>query len=222
MEYVYDGKDQLRRATKKLNNVIQGSEEYWYDGAGQRIAVVKRNAAGAKTEMIWFIGDVQAHYNGAGALTRVYSHLSMGTPVARVERTANTTTAVEYQFHGLASNTIAAVAQDGRVNASFSYAPFGEVIEATNAGGASTGMAAHKRRFNDKHEDDLTALAYYGARYYDKTLIGWTQADPLYVRVPDLAHLSLPRRANVYGFSLNNSLRYLDPDGLDAKNINQR
>jgi RHS repeat-associated protein len=216
MAYVYDGKDQLRRATRKLNNVVQGSEEYWYDGTGQRIAVVKRNATGAKTEMIWFIGDVQAHYNGAGAVTCVYSHLSMGTPVARVQRTANTTTTVEYQFHGLASNTIAAVAQDGTINASFSYAPFGEVIETTNAGGASAGTAAHKRRLNDKYEDDLTSLAYYGARYYDKMLIGWTQADPLYVRLPDLAHLSSPRRANVYGFSLNNSLRYLDPDGLDA------
>src|SRR3954469_24962808 len=30
-EYVYDGKDQLRRATRKLNGVVKGSEEYWYD-----------------------------------------------------------------------------------------------------------------------------------------------------------------------------------------------
>ena len=30
-DYLYDGKDQLRRATHKLNNVVQGSEEYWYE-----------------------------------------------------------------------------------------------------------------------------------------------------------------------------------------------
>jgi len=184
-EYTYDGKDQLRRVKRKLSGVVTGSEEYWYDAFGQRIAVVKRDAAGAKTELIWFIGDVQAHYNAAGAVTKVYSHLSLGTPVARVERTGATTSTLEFQFHGLASNTIAAVAQDGTINASFSYAPFGEVLEATNAGGGGQGSAVHKRRFNDKVEDDIGGLAYYGARFYDKTLISWTQSDPLYRFRPD-------------------------------------
>ena len=216
-EYVYDGKDQLRRATKKVSGAVTGSEEYWYSGAGQRIAVVKRNAAGARTELIWFMGDTEAHYDGNGVVTHTYTHVAMGTPVARIDRTADTTTAVEFQFHGLASNTIAAVAENGTINASFSYAPFGEVLEATNAGGAGAGTAAHKRRSNDKFEDDIGGLTYYGARYYDKTLIGWSQGDPLYTRVPDAAQLSSPRRANIYGFSLNNSLRYLDPDGLDVK-----
>ncbi|MDQ3580148.1 MAG: hypothetical protein M3495_00275 [Pseudomonadota bacterium] len=148
--YVYDGKDQLRRATKKLNGVVQGSEEYWYDVDGNRIAVVKRDKLGNKTELISFIRDVEAHYDGAGAITHVYSHLSLGTPVARVDRTSNTSAPVEFQFHGLASNTIAAVSDTGTINASFSYAPFGEVIEATNSGGASVGTAAHMRRMNDK------------------------------------------------------------------------
>ena len=220
-DYVYDGKDQLRRATKKVNGVVQSSEEYWYDNDGQRIAVVKRNAAGAKTEMIWFIGDTQAHYNGAGAVTHVYSHLSMGTPVARVDRTGNATTAVEYQFHGLASNTIAAVEQGGTDNASFSYAPFGEVVEATEEGAATAGIAAHRRRLNDKYVDEISNLGYYGIRYYDKMLIGWTQADPLYRFTPDAARVE-PRRAGLYAFSGNNPLRYIDPDGRDWKDIGQR
>ena len=216
-EYVYDGKDQLRRATRNLSGAVTGSEEYRYNGAGQRIAVVKKSAAGAITEMIWFIGDTQAHYNGAGTVTHIYTNVSMGTPVARVDRTADTTTTVEFQFHGLASNTIAAVAQNGTINASFSYAPFGEVLEATNAGGASQGTAVHKRRFNDKFEDDIGGLTYYGARFYDKTLIGWTQSDPLYRFDPDGAWAQ-PRKANLYTFSLQNSVRYIDPDGLGVWN----
>ena len=95
--------------------------------------IVKRDAAGVKAELVWFIGDVEAHYDAAGAVTKVYSHLSLGTPIVRVERTGNATTAIEYQFHGLASSTIAAVAQTGTVNASFSYAPFGELLEARRA-----------------------------------------------------------------------------------------
>jgi RHS repeat-associated protein len=212
MDYVYDGRDQLRRATKKVNGVVQGSEEYWYGGTGDRIAVVKRDASGTKTELVWFLGDVEAHYDGAGTPTHTYSHLSLGTPVARVDRTSNTATTLEFQFHGLGNNTLAAVAENGTVNASFRYAPFGEVIE---AGGGTAGMTTHKRRFNDKYEDDLTTLAYYGARYYDKTSMTWTQGDPLYRVVPDLAKGS-PRRANLYQFSLNNPLSYMDPDGHDS------
>jgi RHS repeat-associated protein len=211
-EFVYDGKDQLRRATRKNSaNVIQGSEEYWYDGFGQRIAIVKRNATGAKTEMIWFIGDTEAHYDAAGSITHIYSHLSMGTPVARVDRTNNTTTAVEYQFHGIANNTIAAVDSGGKINASFNYAPFGEVIEAADNDSGS-GLRVHRRRANDKYVDELTDLAYYGARYYDKVRLGWTQSDPLYRFAPDSASSS-PRRAELYTADLNNPLRYIDPDG---------
>src|SRR5262245_12965029 len=55
-DYIYDGKDQLRRATKKHGGVVTGSEEYWYDGGGKRMAIVKRDAAGTKTELVWFLG----------------------------------------------------------------------------------------------------------------------------------------------------------------------
>lgn len=215
-EYVYDGQDQLRRATKIIGGVIQGSEEYWYDGEGKRIVVLKRDAAGNRSEMIWFIGEVQAHYNGDGEVVRAYSHVSLGTPIARVERISNKTTSVEYWFHGLAKNMIAAVAENGATVAGFSYAPFGEVIEATEGNG---GSLSHLRRMNDKFVDAVSGLGYYGFRSYDKTLIGWTQSDPVYRFVPDAA-LGDPRRANLYQFSLNNPLRYLDPDGLDSTDAN--
>jgi hypothetical protein len=43
----------------------------------------------------------------------------------------NAVNTIENQFHGLGSNTIAAVSSEGVVNASFAYAPYGEVIEST-------------------------------------------------------------------------------------------
>jgi RHS repeat-associated protein len=215
-DYVYDGKDQLRRATKKVGGTVTGSEEYWY-ASGARVAVLKRDASGTKTELIWFLGDTEAHYEGSGSLDHVYSHLSLGTPVARVDRTGNTSTSLEFQFHGLASNTLATVDQSGTINASFDYAPYGEIVESTDAGSASgAGVAAHRRRLNDKYVDELTDLGYYGARFYDKTLMGWTQSDPLYRFAPDAGQLGSPRKAVLYGFSLNNPVRYLDPDGRDT------
>jgi RHS repeat-associated protein len=210
-DYVYDAKNQLRRATKKEAGAVTGSEEYWYDGNGARMAVVKRDATGAKTELVWFLGDAEAHYDPTGTVEHVYSHLTLGTPVARIDRTSNTTTSLELQFHGLANNTLAAVDQSGTVNASFSYAPFGELVE-------STGADDHRRRLNDKYADELTDLGYYGFRYYDKTLLGWTQSDPLYRFAPDLA-AAQPRRANGYTFSLANPVRYIDPDGKSPADV---
>ena len=135
--------------------------------------------------MIWFIGDTEAHYDACG--TSPTSTPPLDGDARRPRRPdADATTSVEYQFHGLANNTIAAVDQGGTVNASFSYAPFGEVIEATNAGGTS-GQSRHRRRMNDKYVDEVSNLTYYGARYYDKTLMTWTQGDPLYRFAPELS-----------------------------------
>ena len=216
-DYVYDGEDRLRRVTKKVSGVVTGSEEYWYDEQGARVGVLKRGPTGTKEELRWFIGDTQAHYDAAGVVTKVYSHLSLGTPIARVERTgnANSATSVEYQFHGLASNMLAVVASDGVVNANMAYAPYGELIEGQQAS-AAVGLPAHRRRMNDKYVDELGGLAYYGARHYDNVLIGWTQADPKYRFAPDAAWKE-PRRGNLYMFTLGNPVRYLDPDGKDPR-----
>jgi RHS repeat-associated protein len=217
LEYVYDGSDQLRRVTKKVGGISAGTEEYWYDASGARLAMVRRDAAGNKAELVTFTGDSEAHYDGSGAITYAYSHLSLGTPVARVTRTGNTTTETEYQFHGLASSTLAAVATDGTVNAAFMYTPFGEIAEAAGADG-SNAFHAHSRRFNDKYSDELSGLTYYGIRYYDKLLISWTQADPSYRFAPDAAW-DQPRRASLYTFAANNALRFVDPDGQDFLDI---
>ena len=140
--------------------VVYGVEEYWYDENGARVGVLKRNGSGVVQELIWFIGDTQAHYSAAGAVVKAYAHLSLGTPVARVERNGGATTAtnVEYQFHGMASNTLAAVATDGTVNANVVYAPYGEVLEVQEGAGSVFGLAGHRRRFNDKYVDEIGGL----------------------------------------------------------------
>jgi RHS repeat-associated protein len=217
-DYVYDGKNQLRRVTKKVNNAVSGSEEYWYDNNGDRMQVVKRSSSGAKTEMIWFTGDVEAHYSATDSITRIFGHVSMGTPVFRIDRFTDGQPTGEYQFHGLANNTLATISDTtfSTINASFDYAPFGEVIEATDAGGSGNGVATHRRRMNDKFVDEVDELAYYGARFYDRTSMTWTQGDPEYRIAPDKAW-DQPRRAALFMMSLENPLRYVDPDGADPQ-----
>jgi len=64
--------------------------------------------------------DTEAHYDGAGSWVHSYANVSMGTPVARVDTGFSLMGKVEYQFHGLANNTLAVVDQStGTVNATF-------------------------------------------------------------------------------------------------------
>jgi hypothetical protein len=87
VELRYDGANQLRRTVSRNGaGKPVGSEEYWYDHTGNRTHIVKRDAAGNKTEMIWFIGAVEAHYTASGANTKVLSHVTFGPVAARFER----------------------------------------------------------------------------------------------------------------------------------------
>jgi RHS repeat-associated protein len=210
--FAYDGKDQLRRASHfSSTGVLLDSDEYWYDPDGRRTETVARDGSNTKTGLTYWVGDVEAHYDGNGVVQGIDSYITMGMPVAKVDRVNNK---FEFLFHGLGNNTIAAVERStGLVNTSVRYAPFGEIIEATDAGAPlGQGLAAHPRRFNDKYYDAPTELTYYGARYYDNLALNWTQTDPLYRVAPDISK-SEPRRQHLYTFSSQNPLRYLDPDG---------
>ncbi len=204
--FVYDGEDQLRRASSSAPS--SDLEEYFYDHAGQRIAVVTRESSGVVKGLRLFLGDTELEVDAGGHLGRSYAHLSLGTPVARIIDRGQ----VELQYHGLSSNTLLTVAADGTIKTGFVYGPYGELIEAQGPGKV---LAAQHRRFNDKYKDDLTKLSYYGVRYYDGVLLGWTQADPLYRFSPDSAW-GQPRRASLYSFTGLNPLRYIDPDGRDV------
>jgi RHS repeat-associated protein len=218
--FVYDGRNQLRRITaRNASGRVTGSEEYWYDQAGSRTHVVKRDASGTTKEMIWFLGEVEAHYDGTGSVTRAFGHVGFGAVAARFDRSSDAASSLEYQVHGLANNTIAAIDQKtGTVTATFSYAPFGEIVESTSSGGDS--LDTHRRLLNDKYVDEISELAYYGARYYDRLAMQWSQSDPAYRMAPDRGAAVGPRRANLYQFSLANPLRFMDPNGQDSFGTN--
>jgi RHS repeat-associated protein len=91
------------------------------------------------------------------------------------------------------------------------FSPGGEVIES-----AGLEPNTHRRRINDKYHDAASGLSYFGHRYYDAVSLQWTQGDPKHRTGPDLK-MSEPRRRNLYSYNLNNSLRFVDPDGRDPE-----
>ena len=59
-------------------------------------------------------------------------------------------------------------------------------------------------------DDDDIDLYYYGARYHDAALGRFTSVDPLASKYPGWSP---------YVYTLDNPLKYVDPDGKDAVSI---
>ncbi|MDR9399843.1 MAG: RHS repeat-associated core domain-containing protein [Psychroflexus sp.] len=71
-------------------------------------------------------------------------------------------------------------------------------------------------RFNAKELDEATGNYYYGARYYNPKWSTWLSVDPLAEEFPSWSP---------YNFTMNNPIRYVDPDGqapLDIIDINKK
>ena len=102
---------------------------------------------------------------------------------------------------------------DYTMASAFQYGPFGEILEAASAPNVSTDDFL--QRFNGKEYDTESGLSYYGYRYYEPIAQIWNRPDPMYRNSPEAP--GADRRGNLYTFSLNNPVRYLDPDGLDAR-----
>ncbi len=121
-------------------------------------------------------------------------------------------TQIEFQFHNQLGHLLVSLNAETIPVGGFQYGPFGEVLAEVGA------PDTHLRRFNGKEYDKTTGLSYYGFRHYDPLSMTWTQADPLFRFAPDLAY-DQPRRMNLYSFSLNNPMRYLDPDGREGLGV---
>lgn len=220
-DFTYDGSDQQREVL--LDNGTGGRELYYYDGAGMRYMAVTFASAqdtvpsrirvwngGAE---IWYAPNGQIGSTGAMNVQSEYAHVDFG----RIKTTdrddpQGPTRTVEASFHNGLGHLMGAVDLDsGEVNASYIYGPYGEIVD--SVGGEQD---EHLRRFNGKEADRLSKLSYYGYRYYDELSLSWTQADPLFLRVPDLAGAT-PRAATLYAFTMNNPVRYMDPNGLQPR-----
>ncbi len=208
---VYAGEDWQREVVRSGAGGT-ATERYFYDHTGSRIFAVQYDTSGAiQTAKYWFgateirlTGDAQ----GGFVLDKSIGRASLGQPVARFERSgSNGPVELSHVYHSPLEHMLVALNDNGQVEAGYSYGPFGEVLDQI---GPNTGD--YERRFNGKDFDSASGLSYYGARYYDSLSMMWTQGDPLYRFAPDAAY-DEPRRMNLYSFSLNNPVKYVDPDG---------
>jgi RHS repeat-associated protein len=97
------------------------------------------------------------------------------------------------------------------MKARYDYLPFGEELPSTL--GARISVAGYglsdgtRQKFTQKERDSESGLDYFLARYYSSAQGRFTSVD-----MAD-AELRYPQDWNRYAYTLNNPLRYTDPDG---------
>ena len=134
-----------------------------------------------------------------GVLAVLTASVFLATPVAAQTGPAGT---VRY-YHTDAVGSVRGVTDaQGAVVARHDYFPFGDEP------GSAPNPAP--QRFTGEERDRESGMDYFGARYYASRSGRFTTVDP----VLDIEQALVdPQRWNRYTYSLNNPLKFVDPDG---------
>ena len=205
-EFQFDHENQLRNVTLR-------------DGQGspQRISLFNYNYEGNRVhKYVEFVGSV------GGPVSRIYIDELLEHDIInnqriiyvfangkRIARIVDATTLI-YHKDVRGSSKVVTNSQ-GQLVEERHYYPFGDEYNAPPI--SSIPMT---RRFNDKEYDSSTGLYYYGKRYYDKVTGRWISKDPYYSSNPSKA-ISNPQRFNLYSYTLNDPINYIDPDGQNEE-----
>lgn len=112
---------------------------------------------------------------------------------------------LEYLHADHLGSTSVTTDTSGAVTSRTRYKAFGEVL--TTGGQETTGTLNTEHKFTGQIFDTGTDLYFYNARYYDRTLRRFTQADTI---VQDMSN---PQHLNRYSYVANNPLANTDPTG---------
>jgi RHS repeat-associated protein len=95
------------------------------------------------------------------------------------------------------------------------YLPFGEEVPPSSHNSVLN-SSNNSHRFTGHERDSETGLDYMLARYYSSSLARFMAPDPL------SGYLDKPQGMNKYTYTVNNPLKYVDPNGLDFYLLNDK
>lgn len=185
--YLYDADG------KRVRRIV-GAQEWWYVYGidGELIAEYLALALPATTSKEYGYRSGQVLVIGGCDVARWIVTDHLGSPRIEVE----------------VSGSLSAVRRHD-------YFPFGEEnlqgVQRTTANGYQTDCV--RQRFGAKELDNETGLHFFGERYYASAQGRFTSGDPLMAS----AKTGNPQSWNRFVYVLNNPLRYIDPDGMQAK-----
>ena len=182
---------------------------YTYDHSGQRVS---KSTASTTTKYPF------SNYEITGTTTT--KHIYAGnTLIATVKGTG--TSSITYHNHlDHLDSTSAVTDNDGYLNQSISYRPFGDTrVDMTY------GTLEQDIQYTGHTYDEETELLYMGARYYPGSTGRFISQDPVYQSVGDsrlikektslelVEYLKDPQALNSYSYVRNNPIRVVDKNG---------
>jgi RHS repeat-associated protein len=153
-------------------------------------------------------GQTLAESDLSGVISEEYIAFA-GKIMARVDRPSNS---VHYYLNDILGSSRMVVSSFDIPTNTFSveqdidYYPYGGERIIANT-------VPQHYKFTGKERDAESGLDNFGARYVSSSLGRFVTPDPASMRPNQLVN---PQRWNMYGYGVNNPLRYVDPDGLDA------
>ncbi len=195
--YAYDGENRLLVAT--MNSGPPAS--FVYDGEGRRVQKI--------------VGS------GGSAVTTTYVHDASGNLAAEYGGTG-VTPGKNFLTDDMLGSTRLVTDGSGNVLRCIDYLPFGEEIPAGPTTGRSgcygtgdypSSPDVTSLKFTGKERDAETGLDYFGARYMSSAQGRFTSPDPTFLSEQRLFD---PQQWNLYSYTRNNPLKYVDPDGMEV------
>jgi RHS repeat-associated protein len=187
-DFVYDGLGRLRKRTEYLNEVLNSTTEYIYDG--NRV-IQERDANNNPTAGYTRGNDLSGTLEGAGGI---------GGLLARSDQfNSGNFTEHDYYFADANGNITYMTDASQATAAQYRYDPFGNTI--SSSGSMSV---LNTYRFSSKEIHANSGMYYYGFRFYDPNLQRWINRDPIQER----------GGPNLYTYALNRPISLTDPWGL--------
>jgi RHS repeat-associated protein len=192
-EFVYDGLGRLRQRLEYLEDTLQSTTRYIYDG--MRV-IQERNSANTPAVAYTRGADLSGSLEGAGGI---------GGLLARSSGYSGGNWTSHAYYHADGNGNITCLINGSQsVVASYRYDPFG------NTTSKSGSLAdANVYRFSSKEIVSHTnsVLYYYGYRFYDPPFHRWLNRDPIQEW----------GGANLYAFVLNTPTSVTDDFGLEER-----
>jgi RHS repeat-associated protein len=157
----------------------------------------------------------------SGGVTTYYIHDALGRLAAEYSNAASPSTGVSYLFTDMLGSVRTITNATGAVVECYDYMPFGQMLTASDNGRSAAGCypaapdpadSRASQKFTGKERDAETGLDYFGARYFSGAEGRFMTPDPLMAS----AKAYDPQTWNRYSYTLNNPLRFIDPDGLEV------
>jgi len=206
------------------NQTTYGSLTLEYD-AESRISVVKNS--GSPYVSYAYDGEGWRVKKAANGVTTYYVYDALGRLAVEYSDEVPTSQGSSYLFTDMLGSVRTITDQSGAVVECYDYLPFGRMLESGSHGRSScypnppdVGYSNRTpQKFTGKERDNETGLDYFGARYFSAPQGRFTSVDPKLTGVPFPKNLVLPQSWNMYAYTMNNPLKYVDPKGEDFEMV---